>query len=87
MFIFSPKNKSTTIRLIYKDVYLEESLCITTALSHNYKTEYCWALGRTSVIPALGRLKQEDCEFKATLGYNWRPCFQIPKKGLEVWLK
>jgi hypothetical protein len=25
---------------------------------------------QTPVIPALGRLKQEDCDFKASLGYR-----------------
>jgi hypothetical protein len=31
------------------------------------------------VIPALGRLKQEEFKFKANLGYILRPCFK--KKG------
>jgi hypothetical protein len=29
--------------------------------------------GVASVIPALGRSRKEDCEFKASLGYMWRP--------------
>jgi hypothetical protein len=30
----------------------------------------------TTVIPALGRLGQEDPDFKASLGYTVRPCFK-----------
>jgi ubiquinone/menaquinone biosynthesis C-methylase UbiE len=43
----------------------------------------------TSVIPVLGRLKQEDCKFKASLGYTVRVCLkqnkmkQINNSGLE----
>jgi hypothetical protein len=28
------------------------------------------------VIPALGRLRQEDCEFEISLGYVERCCFK-----------
>jgi hypothetical protein len=33
-----------------------------------------------SVIPTLGRLKQEDCKLKASLGYTVRPCLKEEKK-------
>jgi hypothetical protein len=33
------------------------------------------------VIPALRSLKQEDCEFKATLGYIGRPCLKKKRGG------
>jgi hypothetical protein len=32
------------------------------------------------VIPALRKLRQEDLEFKASLGYTVRPCPPAPKK-------
>jgi hypothetical protein len=32
------------------------------------------------VIPSLGRLRQEDEEFKASLVCIARPCLKIPKK-------
>jgi hypothetical protein len=35
----------------------------------------------TPVIPALGRLRQEDGEFEASLGYTVRPC---PKQTKET---
>jgi hypothetical protein len=41
------------------------------------------------VTPALGRLKQEDCEFQAILGYTARPCLKTTTKNKrgEVVLK
>jgi hypothetical protein len=47
----------------------------------------------TPVIPALGRLRQEDLEFKGSLGYTVRLCLRKEKKkrnspsqkALELW--
>jgi hypothetical protein len=35
------------------------------------------------VIPALGRLRQEVCEFKASLEYIVRPVLSVKKKKKE----
>jgi hypothetical protein len=34
----------------------------------------------TPVIPALGRLRQEDLKFKASLVYIVKPCLKNPKE-------
>jgi hypothetical protein len=36
------------------------------------------------VIPALGRLKQEDHEFKANLVYIARPCLKRTRKETTI---
>jgi hypothetical protein len=36
-----------------------------------------------SVIPALGRLRQLDCEFKVSLGYIGRSCLKERKREKE----
>jgi hypothetical protein len=33
--------------------------------------------GYTPIIPALGRLRQEDCGFRASLGSIVRPCLKM----------
>jgi hypothetical protein len=37
-----------------------------------------------SIIPTLKRLRQEDREFMASLGYMVRPCLKKKKKRLSM---
>jgi hypothetical protein len=37
-------------------------------------------MGLTSIITVVGRLRQRDCEFKASLDYIVRPCLERRKK-------
>jgi hypothetical protein len=39
-----------------------------------------WAWWCTPVIPAFGRQRQEDGEFKTSLGYIARPCLKTKTK-------
>jgi hypothetical protein len=34
-----------------------------------------------TVVPALGRLRQEDCQFKATQGFIARPYYKKSKQN------
>lgn len=47
------------------------------------RSVFSWAWCHLPVIPALGRLKQEDGEFKAGLGYTLKPIFLKKKKKKE----
>jgi hypothetical protein len=60
--------KTFTIRL-YSFVH-------SFAYSINKSACLCWTCWTMAVIPALGRLKHDDCKFKASLGYIARPCFK-----------
>jgi hypothetical protein len=40
----------------------------------------CWAWWYKPVIPALGRLRQEDCKFEASLDYITETLFQNQTK-------
>lgn len=44
--------------------------CVICVFCDVYKESLVWS--GTSVIPALGRLRQEDCEFALSLGYMVR---------------
>jgi hypothetical protein len=36
------------------------------------------------IIPALSRVRQDDLEFKASLGYTVRPCLKNLKKKRKI---
>jgi hypothetical protein len=49
------------------------------------KDRRCSAWWYTRVIPALGRLRQESCEFQAILGYIVRLCLKNKKEIKKTW--
>jgi hypothetical protein len=56
-------------------VYSMTHLCLSSIVA-NEKPSALWYI---SIIPALGRLRQEDCKFVTRLGYIARPCLQKNK--------
>jgi hypothetical protein len=48
------------------------------------KPETSWAWWYISVIPVLGRLRQEDHEFGASWGYIARPCLKKKAQSQEL---
>jgi hypothetical protein len=41
----------------------------------------CWCI---PISPALGRLRQENCKFKASLDYTEKPCLRKTKNQTET---
>jgi hypothetical protein len=45
----------------------------------------CWMWWRTSAAPVFKMLRQEDCEFKANLGYIMIPCIRKQTPPKMIW--
>jgi hypothetical protein len=58
-------------------------LCDHTAtqLRYRQKQSMNWTRSCTPITAALRRLRQEDCEFEATLGYTVRTCLKKTKRN------
>jgi hypothetical protein len=53
---------------------------VWTAVSEPVRSRPGWAWWPMPIIPVLERLKQEDCEFKGSLGYMMSPCLEKRKQ-------
>jgi hypothetical protein len=51
---------------------VRKAFCIVNVILASIR-QACWHI---SIIPALGRLRQEDHKFKVTSGYIARPCLK-----------
>jgi hypothetical protein len=62
----------------------KENTCkvLTQSKQAIYQSQICWCM---PVIPALGRQRQEDLEFKASLGYIVRLCLKKQKQTKKVY--
>jgi hypothetical protein len=56
-------------------------LYFSTVIKEIYASQVWWC---TPVILALGRLRQEDCKFEASLDYGMRLCLKKKKSRFKV---
>jgi hypothetical protein len=46
----------------------------------------CWAWWYMTIIPTVGKLRQEDKKFETSLGYMVRPCSKRLKEVLPIYI-